>query len=429
ESEYEVIDNPEKADVIIVNTCSFVESAKEESIEVILEMAKFDKFLVVAGCMSQRYSKDLEKEMPEVDLFIGTGEYHKIVEYLQKQTPSQIPTQKKLNKRSYVSTPTYIHNEKDKRLLATKSFTSWLKVSEGCDRHCSFCIIPKIRGNLRSRSVGSLVAEAKNLVQNGVRELNLIAQDLSAYGDDVSKQSQKKEKTSLTLLLNRLEEIEDLHWIRLLYFYPDNLNDEIIEIISKSQKICHYLDIPIQHFSDHILKKMNRKISSKKILENILKIRNVLPDIVLRTSIIVGFPGEEEEHFEELIDGIKKIKFNHLGVFKYSDEEGTAASKLKKKVAQEVIDYRYKKIYQIQKRISRVLNKKYIGKELDVLIEGTHEETDLLLQGRFYGQAPDIDGKVIINDIANNSTLLKSGDLVRIKIEDFHDYDLVGGIL
>ncbi|MBF0362005.1 MAG: 30S ribosomal protein S12 methylthiotransferase RimO [Oligoflexia bacterium] len=440
-NEYVVTDKVEDADVIIVNTCSFVEQAKTESIEVILEMAKYKKFLVVAGCMSQRYYKELEKEMPEVDLFIGTGEYHKVVEHIKS-----LQEEKKLktSKRSFVSTPTYIHSEKDKRLISTKSHTSWLKVSEGCNRHCSFCIIPKIRGNLRSRSVNSLLKEAQTLAQNGVKELNLVAQDLSVYGQDLIKSHRTNTNTSfLADLLKGLDQIDSLHWIRMLYFYPDNLNDQIIEVIANSKKICHYLDVPIQHLSDPILKKMNRKITSKKILDNIHKIRKALPNIVLRTSIIVGFPGEEDHHFEELIEGIKSVKFNHLGVFKYSEEENTAASKMKKKVDQEIIDNRYDQVYRIQKRISRALNKKYIGKDVEVLIEGVHEETDLLLQGRFYGQAPDIDGKVIINDLGEmrdrdrdrdreerdgTPKNIKIGDFVKVKIEDFHDYDLVGGI-
>jgi ribosomal protein S12 methylthiotransferase len=300
---------------------------------------------------------------------------------------------------------------------------AWLKVSEGCDRHCTFCIIPTLRGRLRSRSVASLVTEAKNLVAQGVKELHIISQDLSSYGKDLD------EKNKLQHLLQGLETVEGLHWIRLYYYYPDDLSEEVIEIMANSKKICAYLDMPVQHFSDRILKLMNRRIKGSEILAKIKRIRERIPNIVLRTSLIVGFPGETEEDVEILMKGLEEVRFDHLGVFKYSDEEGTPAYHLPNKLSQEVIDERHEQVYELQKQLSDdLLNEKYVGKTLEVLVEGPHEETDLLWQGRFYGQAPDIDGKVIINDI-NDGKTPQAGDLVRVRISEAHEYDLVGSII
>jgi ribosomal protein S12 methylthiotransferase len=419
---FKVVPEPKGAEVIVVNTCSFVEAAKQESIETILDLADYKeendgdcKALVVSGCMAQRYSDQLEESLPEVDMFIGTGEYNKIVPLLKALEDG------KLEKKSFVEIPKFIHTEYDPRLNTSPFYTAWLKISEGCNRNCTFCIIPTLRGRLRSRSVESLVTEAKKLAESGVKELNLISQDLSDYGVDLDDQN------NLFELLSGLEEVEGIDWIRLFYFYPDELTDEVIEKMAASKKICSYLDMPVQHFSSNVLKRMNRKITGEKIMERIERLREKNPGIVLRTSIIVGFPGETEEDFQTLLEGIKKAKFNHLGIFRYSDEEGTPAYRLKDKVPSEVIEDRFDELFETQREIVRELNQEYLGKVIDVIIEGPHEETELLIQGRHVGQAPDIDGKVIINE--SDIEGLKEGDLVKAEITEVLDYDLVGRVV
>ncbi|EPZ51928.1 ribosomal protein S12 methylthiotransferase RimO [Bacteriovorax sp. BAL6_X] len=419
---FNVVTEPQDSEVIVVNTCSFIEAAKQESIEMILDLADYKdeevgncKALVVSGCMAQRYSDELEKSLPEVDMFIGTGEYNKIVPLLTALENN------KLEKKSFVEVPRFIHTEFDPRLNTSPFYTAWLKISEGCNRNCTFCIIPTLRGRLRSRTVESLVEEAKKLSETGVRELNLISQDLSDYGVDLS------DENNLFELLSGLETVDGVDWVRLFYFYPDELTDEVIEKMATSSKVCKYLDMPVQHFSDYVLKRMNRKITGEKIMERITKLRERIPGIVLRTSIIVGFPGESEEDFEKLLEGIKQARFNHLGIFRYSDEEGTPAYRLKDKNSQEVIDERFDRLYEVQKEIARELNQEFLGQTVEVLVEGTHEDTDLLIVGRHFGQAPDIDGKVIINDL--NERDLKIGDLVKIEITDVLDFDLVGRVI
>ncbi len=419
---FSVATDPSESEVIIVNTCSFIEASKKESIDTILELADFKdpevgrcKALVVSGCMAQRYSQALEDDLPEVDLIIGTGEYNKIVPLLSALEDG------KLEAKSHVEIPKFIHTEFDPRLNTSPFYTAWLKISEGCNRNCTFCIIPTLRGRLRSRTVESLVKEAEKLVTTGVRELNLISQDLSDYGVDLD------ENNNLYNLLKGLEEVEGVDWIRLFYFYPDELTDEVIQLMADSKKICSYLDMPVQHFSSAVLRRMNRRITGEKILERIAKLRELNPGIVIRTSIIVGFPGETEEDFNELLEGVKKAKINHLGIFRYSDEEGTPAFRLPEKVDQDTIEERFDRLHQVQKEIAEELNEAFIGKEIEVLVEGKHEETDLLLTGRHAGQAPDIDGSVLINDTGDIP--LSVGDIVKVKVTEVHEYDLVGSIV
>lgn len=419
---FKVTRDPASAEVIIVNTCSFIEAAKKESIDTILDMAEFKnddngkcQALVVSGCMAQRYAIDLESELPEVDLIIGTGEYHKIVKLLKAFEDG------KLEAKSFVEIPKFIHTEYDPRLNTSPFYMAWLKISEGCNRNCTFCIIPTLRGRLRSRKVDSLISEAKNLANTGVRELNLISQDLSDYGVDLDDQN------NLYELLTGLESVEGVDWIRLFYFYPDELTDEVIEKIATSKKICSYLDMPVQHFSDNVLRRMNRKITGSEILTKVKKLRSRIPGMVVRTSIIVGFPGETEEDFEALLNGIKEARFNHLGIFRYSDEEGTPAFRLNDKVPQEVIEERFDRLFEAQKEIARELNQGFVGKTIEVLVEGYHEDTELLIAGRHFGQAPDIDGKVIIND--TKDTVLKQGDLVKVEVSEVLDYDLLGALV
>lgn len=421
---FKIAQEPEDAEVIIVNTCSFVEAAKIESIETVLDLATYKdegkcQALVMSGCMAQRYANELEDEMPEIDMFIGTGEYHKIVPLLKAMEEG------KLEKKSFVEIPRFIHTEFDPRLNTSPFYMAWLKISEGCNRNCTFCIIPTLRGKLRSRTVDSLVKEAEQLAATGVRELNLISQDFSDYGVDLEGGGKKEGKNPMIYeLLSRLEKVEGIDWVRIFYFYPDDLTEDVMDLMAKSSKITKYLDMPVQHFADGVLKRMNRRATNELIHQKITTLRSKIPGIVLRTSIIVGFPGETEEDFETLLAGIKKARFNHLGVFKYSDEEGTPAVRLKDKVPQELIEERFELLYEAQKEIARELNQEYLGKIIEVLIEGTHEETELLLQGRHAGQAPDIDGKVIIND-----GLARPGEIVKVEITEVLDYDLVGRIV
>ena len=416
---FQIIDNPSHAEVIIVNTCSFIEAAKKESIDQILELADYKKkgncrALVVSGCMPQRYSEQMERELPEVDLLIGTGEYHKIVNLLKAWEEGSLKV------KSHVEIPKYIHTEYDPRINTSPFYTAWLKISEGCNRNCTFCIIPTLRGKLRSRSVNSLVTEAQNLVATGAKEFNIISQDLSDYGNDLGNSD------NLYRLLTELEKIEGVEWIRLFYFYPDELTDEVIELMANSQKICSYLDMPVQHFSDSVLRRMNRKITGNLIHERIQALRQKNPSIVLRTSLIVGFPGESEEDFETLLAGVERSRFNLIGLFRYSDEEGTPAWRLSPKVPQNVIDQRFDRLHRLQQSISQELNHNFVGQTLKVLVEGQHQETDLLLRGRHQGQAPDIDGNVIINDTGGIS--LNVGDFVQAKVVDSHNYDLVAEV-
>jgi ribosomal protein S12 methylthiotransferase len=421
---FKIATSPDDAEVIIVNTCSFVEAAKIESIETVLDLATYKEngkcqALVMSGCMAQRYAGELEAEMPEIDMFIGTGEYQKIVPLLKAMEDG------KLEKKSFVEIPKFIHTEFDPRLNTSPFYMAWLKISEGCNRNCTFCIIPTLRGKLRSRSVDSLVAEAEQLAKTGVRELNLISQDFSDYGVDLDGGGKQEGKNPMIYeLLSRLEKVEGIDWVRVFYFYPDDLTEDVMDLMASSKKITKYLDMPVQHFADGVLKRMNRRVTEEVIHQKISTLREKIPGIVLRTSIIVGFPGETEEDFEALLRGIQTAKFNHLGVFKYSDEEGTPAVRLKNKVPQDVIDERFEKLYEAQKEIARELNQNYLGQVIEVLVEGQHEETELLLQGRHAGQAPDIDGKVIIND-----GMAKAGDIVRVEITDVLDYDLVGRIV
>ena len=422
---FKVTQEPEKAEVIIVNTCSFVEAAKKESIETVLDLADYKdsgncKALVMSGCMAQRYHSELEKEMPEVDLFIGTGEYNKIVPLLKAFEEGA------LEKKSFVEIPKYIHTEFDPRINTSPGHRAWLKISEGCNRNCTFSIIPTLRGRLRSRSVASLVKEATSLTKGGVKELNLISQDFSDYGSDFAGFEKVEGKNhEIHGLLKSLEEECGASWIRVFYFYPDDLTEDVMDLMANSKVIVPYLDMPVQHFADKVLRRMNRRVTGDIIHQKIKTLREKIPNITLRTSVIVGFPGETEEDFQDLLKGIEEVEFDHLGVFKYSDEEGTPAVRLKDKLSQELIDQRFEQVYALQKKIAEKKNKQMLGKVLEVLVEGAHDETDLLLQGRHRGQAPDIDGKVIIND-----GWAHPGDIVKVQVTDVHDgFDLVGKII
>jgi ribosomal protein S12 methylthiotransferase len=420
-NKFTITETPEEADTVIVNTCSFIDSAKKESIDTILEMAEFKdvgklKNLVVSGCMAQRYSKDLEKDMPEVDLFIGTGEYHRVVELLQKKALG------KLKQKSFVDIPKFIHTAETPRINTGAFYSAFLKISEGCVRNCSFCIIPKLRGHeVRSRSVASLVEEATRLAADGVKELNLVAQDLTHFGIE------KNYSETLADLLRALVKIDGIEWIRLHYAYPDNFTDEVIDLMASEKKIVKYVDMPLQHGDDQVLKLMNRKIRSEQIYTLVKKMRERIPGLVFRTNIIVGHPGETEEAFQNVKKMLQELRLEHVGVFKYSLEEDTPSFRLAGKIGQveeETIQRRYNELMEIQQEISYANNQRMLGQTLTALVEGVSKESDLLLQARWYGQAQEIDGVILINDGDASP-----GELVTVKITEALPYDLVGAIV
>jgi ribosomal protein S12 methylthiotransferase len=414
--EYEITTDEKDADVIIVNTCSFIKEAKQESIDAILDLAerKHDgrcHTLIVSGCLPQRYQEELALELPEVDIFIGTGDYPRIAEILAEKggTAGQL---------RYVGDPDYIYDESLPRLNSSPSWYSYLKIGEGCSNCCSYCIIPQLRGAYRSRPLESLVAEAERLVARGVKEINVISQDITRYGSDLDDGS------TLETLLRRLAAIDGLRWIRLLYAYPDGITDSLIELIRDEPKICKYLDIPIQHISDPVLKAMKRRSSEGQIRELIARLRSRIPGIALRTSLIVGFPGETVDDFSSLMQFVEQTGFDRLGVFCYSREEGTPAADMHEQVSERVKRERYRKLMRAQARLSFRRNRALIGQTEQVVVEGYSEETELLLKGRSSRQAPDIDGQVYIT-----SGTADVGDIVTLRITDSSDYDLIGEIV
>ncbi|MCM2323801.1 MAG: 30S ribosomal protein S12 methylthiotransferase RimO [Oligoflexia bacterium] len=425
---YTISQSAEEAEVIIVNTCSFIEASKEESIETILDMAQLKqtgrcKVLVASGCLPQRYSKQLEKELPEVDLFIGTGQYHRITELLN-QHGQALELGAPLPRRSYIDQPAFIHTEHDPRLLTGPSYTGFLKLSEGCNRRCSFCIIPQLRGNVRSRTVASLVEEARRMAARGVRELNLVAQDLTEYG------MEWKYRERLETLLPELCKLDGIDWIRLHYVYPDEFSDELVEIIAREPKIVKYLDMPIQHTNDRILKAMNRRLTKEKLFDVVAKLRRQIPEIVIRTSIIVAFPGETETEFEELCRDLATLDLDHVGVFRYSKEEGTKAAEMEGHLHPATKRRRVQALTRQLEQQSLRKQERQVGRTFTVLIEGPSEETDLLIQSRSATQAQEIDGHVLINDVGPLAAEeLAPGDLVEVEITEAQPHDLVGRVL
>ena len=413
---YEITTDEKEADIIIVNTCSFIKEAKQESIDAILDLAdrKHDgrcHTLIVSGCLPQRYQEELAQELPEVDIFIGTGDYPRIAEILAEKegTDTQL---------RYVGNPDYIYDETLPRLNSSPAWYSYLKIGEGCSNCCSYCIIPQLRGAYRSRPLEALVAEAEMLASRGVKEINVISQDITRYGSDMT------DGTTLEMLLRRLVAIDGIKWVRLLYAYPDGISDSLIELIRDEPKICKYLDIPIQHISDPVLKGMKRRSSELQIRDLIEKLRQQIPDITLRTSLIVGFPGETLDDFSTLMRFVETTQFDRLGVFCYSQEEGTPAADMPEQVSERIKRERYRKLMRTQARLSFKRNRALIGKNEQVIIEGFSEETELLLKGRSSRQAPDIDGQVYITSGTANI-----GDIITLKITDSSDYDLIGEIV
>jgi len=442
----DLVSRAEDADVIVVNTCSFIESAQQESVNAILEMARHKlgrvKKLVVAGCLVERYRDEIRKNIPEVDAVVGTGELEKILAAagIEAPAPSDSPFRiltsraegdaRAPNGRFSRETwegaigdlPNYLYDEATPRVLATPRSTAYIKIAEGCDHPCGFCIIPQLRGKFRSRRFESVVAEAERLAQSGVREITLIGQDTTCYGEDFGL------KDGLALLLEKLAAIEDLRWVRFLYAYPNKITTRLLETIAKHEKICSYVDVPLQHASAGTLKRMKRGGSAEIFLRTIEKMRSTIPGVTLRTSFIVGFPGETEKEFDELCEFVKAAEFDWMGSFSYSDQDGATAFALDGKLSLREIERRRKHLMKIQQGISKRKKKALRGKEFDVLLEGASEETDMLLEGRTAMHAPEIDGKLYISDVPDGLDPV-AGEFYRCQITETHDYDLVARIV
>ena len=415
---FQTIAEEAEADIIVVNTCCFIKDALDESIETILEMAEYKKTgnckgLIVAGCLAQRYEKEFFDELPEVDAVIGTAAYESVAEVAADILKGKMG-EKYLED---IDRPMEDANGK-LRVLSTAPYFAYLKISEGCDNHCTYCIIPKLRGKHRSRTMESLVEEAAGLAENGVKELVIVAQDTSIYGRDLYGEPK------LHVLLEKLSEIQGIEWIRLLYCYPETLTTETIEVMAKNQKICHYIDMPIQHGNDGVLKRMGRKSNQALIKEKVAALRGAMPDIAIRTTLIVGFPGETEEEFQDLVKFVEDLRFDRLGVFSYSQEDGTAAAIMENQVDDEVKEERKDFIMDIQKSISASLCDKEVGKIVKVLVEGKLPEENIYC-ARTSREAPDIDGLVFLN----SEEELYSGDFVMAKIREAGDYDLMGDVI
>lgn len=417
-AKYKVTQNPGEADAIVVNTCGFIDAAKQESVQTILEMARWKKKskkgvkLVVAGCLTQRYKDDLVKEMPEADYFIGTGEFQKIAEILNDNS----------GRKTFFNLPTYLQEDSTPRVRTKASHSAYLKISEGCMKRCAFCAIPKIRGNLQSRTLEGVLAEARNLVSQGVKEINVISHDFTDYGLDLKRRNAGAVE-SPTELLRGLSEIVGLYWIRVLYLYPDGITPEMVQLIKERPNLCKYFDMPLQHISDPMLKAMNRQMTKSEIMKTLNLIRTEIPEAVIRTQFIVGFPGETEEQFEELLNFVQEQKFDRVGCFEYSPEDNTPAGKMENQIPDDVKTRRKDRLMRVQAEISRQKMAESVGQIIPVMVEGFHEESDLLLVGRTQTQAPEIDGVVIINSGTANV-----GDIVPVAMTEHQDYDLVGEI-
>ena len=420
QSGYQMVEDPADAEVVMVNTCGFIEAAKAESIDTIVEIAKLKeqgriRKLIVAGCLAQRYPDDLAKELPEVDLFIGTGEVPRIAQILDDSEAKQ--------KRLYVGLPSYLYDHVTPRLRSTPSYSAFVKVSEGCDHKCAFCIIPQLRGPHRSRSIDSVVKETAQLAEAGVKEINLIAQDLTAYGRD------RRDGTTLAGLLREMAQVPAIVWIRLLYAYPNFLDDELLQLVASNENICKYIDIPFQHISRRLLQKMRRGKSGSAVQEAVQKLRSAIPGLTLRTSLIVGFPGETDEDFELLLDFVEQTRFERLGVFKYSEEEGTTAAKMGEKVSEQEKERRWQEVMDLQAKISLENNQALIGTIQRVMIVRVDPETGRF-ESRTQAHAPEVDGIVYIeNDNATRCSITPCpGDFLDVKITGVLEYDLISEI-
>lgn len=414
DSGFRITDEESQADVIIINTCCFIHDAKEESIQAILEMAEYKtkgnlKALIVTGCLAQRYREEIIKEIPEVDAVLGTNSQEQLLEAVEKALGGE---------RSLIFHPLQgIPALPGKRMITTGGHYEYLKIAEGCDKHCTYCVIPSIRGTYRSVPMEELVRQAEELAEQGVKELILVAQETTLYGKDLYG------KKSLHILLKKLCEIPGLCWIRILYCYPEEIYPELIDTIRDEQKICHYLDLPIQHASDRILKRMGRRTDKQQLINIVDRLREEIPDIMLRTTLITGFPGETREDHEELMEFVNEMEFERLGVFTYSPEEGTPAAAMEDQIPEEVKEERKAELMELQQEISLDNGERYIGQTVTVIIEGKVADENAYV-GRTYGDAPGIDGYIFVN----TGELLMSGDFARVKVTGALEYDLIGEI-
>ena len=409
---YTIVDCEEDADIIVINTCCFIYDAKEESIQTILEMAEYKKTgrlkaLIVAGCLAQRYKEEIIAEIPEVDAVLGTTSYDKIAETIKKA----------LNNSGFIELTDInaLPLVDIRRLVTTGGHFAYLKIAEGCDKHCTYCIIPKLRGNYRSVPMERLVNEAKALADQGVRELLLVAQETTLYGKDLYGEK------SLHILLRKLCKIQGLRWIRILYCYPEEIDDKLIQVMKEEKKICHYLDLPIQHSEDEILRRMGRRTTRQQLISTIRKLRREIPDIVLRTTLITGFPGETKEQHEALMDFVDEMEFERLGVFTYSPEEDTPAADFSGQIAEEVKEERRAELMELQQEIVFDQAEAMTGRELLVMIEGKVADEDAYV-GRTYMDAPNVDGLIFVN----TDKELMSGDFAKVTVTGAAEYDLIG---
>jgi ribosomal protein S12 methylthiotransferase len=421
---YRIVDAPEDASVIVVNTCGFIDAAKEESVETILEMAEYKhqgcEALVVTGCLSQRHPDELATEIPEIDHILGSADFSRIAQVLDGTLGRVRGPRRRagLPVIEVPEVPSDLYDHHAPRILTGARHSAYVKIAEGCDRPCAFCIIPKLRGPQRSRDVDSVVTEVTNLVASGVREVNLVAQDLTRYGADLPEQP------TLATLLRRVARVPGLRWVRLHYTYPSAFTDELIDVIAGEPTVAKYIDVPLQHIDDEMLKRMRRGHSSRVTHELIENLRRRIDGLVLRTTFIVGHPGETDESFQRLVDFVRASRFERVGVFTYSIEPGTVSALLPHRVAPELAEQRRDALMAVQAEISRAYNESLIGSEIEVLVEGLSDESDLLLQGRWYGQAPEIDGSVYL---ANGTA--QPGEFVRARVTDCADYDLAATML
>ena len=412
---YQIVDSEEDADIIVVNTCCFIHDAKEESIQTILEMAEYKKegklkALIVTGCLAQRYQQEIIDEIPEVDAVLGTTSYVHIVEAVEEALAG--------NGHVVLEDVDALPDVKEKRLVTTGGHYAYMKIAEGCDKHCTYCIIPKLRGNYRSVPMEKLLAEAKDLADQGVKELILVAQETTVYGKDLYGEK------SLHKLLRELCKISGIQWIRILYCYPEEIYDELIQTIKEENKVCHYLDLPIQHASDAVLKRMGRRTSKAQLVGIIEKLRKEIPDISLRTTLITGFPGETQEQHEELKDFVDEMEFDRLGVFTYSPEEDTPAATMADQIPEEVKEERQAELMELQQEIAFDLAEDMVGREVLVMIEGKVADENAYV-GRTYKDAPNVDGLIFIN----TDEELMSGDFARVRVTGALEYDLIGELI
>jgi ribosomal protein S12 methylthiotransferase len=474
----------EDAEILVVNTCSFIDSAKQESVDTILEMVQHKvahggqaQKLIVAGCLVERYRDEIMRNIPEVDAVVGTGELEAILQAAglgqpvagsaafpiltsaqierhasavnQHSRPEENAPQLlnevgsraegdareaagRFSREAWdgatAALPSYLYSDDTPRILTTPRASAYIKIAEGCDHPCSFCIIPQLRGKFRSRPVASIVAETRSLIAQGVREITLIGQDTTCYGEDLPKDASTGKRPELADLLDALAPLEGLKWLRFLYAYPNKITTRLLETIAAHDNVAKYLDVPLQHASANVLKRMRRGGSGARFLQIIDKARGIVPGLVLRTAFIVGFPGETEADFEELCNFVQTAKIDWLGVFSYSDEEGAGAFSLDEKVPKRTIEARRRKLMRLQNKVSRNARKAWVGREIEVLVEGESEETELLWQGRSLEMAPEIDGKVLINDFGPHDALVP-GTFYCAEITESHDYDVVARII